>query len=120
MKKTFKIIMQSLLIGSFVFMSSAADAENHDDIIVVANKQVAQSKISLVELRELFLKKRRAWGNAGEVVPINAKINSELRTAFQRRVLELSGDEEQRFWHQQRIMTGLFPPKPPKGRVLHV
>ena len=91
-------------------------AEGPNDIMIIANKSVAASKISADELKAIFLRKKESFAGS-KVVPINAKAGSPLRRAFQKRVVEMDGNNEASYWEQQKIKTGLTPPSEFAGTV---
>ncbi len=99
-----------LLIASWMLSGMPATADSPDDILVVANFKVEASSISVDELRELFLKQRMTWGDAGRVTAINAKIGTTLRSAFRHAVLQITAGAEQTIWEDQKIRKGIAPP----------
>jgi hypothetical protein len=87
-----------------------AAAESPDDILVIANKSVIDSEITRSSLRTIFLKKRREWSSGLKTVAINDKDGTELRKAFQERVLEMTPNREKTYWQEQKIKKGITPP----------
>lgn len=98
-----------LLIAALALPSIAA-ADDPDDIMVIANSSVTASKITKDELRDIFLKKRTSWSNSGTVKPINASDGSELRKEFCEAVLQMTTEEEKRYFQEEKIKQGLTEP----------
>jgi len=93
------------------FIGPSAGADAPDDILVVANLSVEEKSIDLDNLRTIFLKKRKNWPNSGgKVVPVNARTGTDLRKRFLEKVLEMSAEEEQSYWENEKIKKGVSPP----------
>ncbi|MCP4679961.1 MAG: hypothetical protein GY854_31610 [Deltaproteobacteria bacterium] len=107
-KKTASIVL--LLLASWMLSGIPASADSPDDILVIANKQVKPSSISMDELRELFLKQRTKWGGSRRITPINAKKGTALRKKFRKAVLQISAGAEQTVWEDQKIRKGIAAP----------
>jgi hypothetical protein len=108
----------ALALGAALIVGTAGTpfAEGPNDIMIIANKSVKASKISADELKAIFLKKKESFAGS-KVVPINAKTGSPLRKAFQRRVVDMDGNNEAGYWEEQKIKTGLTPPSEFAGTV---
>lgn len=83
-----------------------AQASSPDDILVIANKETPRQDISLTELREFFLRKRHSWGPGQKAVPIHAKSSTRLRDVFNSKVLNMSIEEELKYWQTRKIKYG--------------
>ena len=62
------------------------------------------------ELKDYFLRKRLDWRGGDRAVPIHSKLNSKLRNAFVKRVLQMTPSEEDAFWRDKKIRTGVAAP----------
>ena len=105
----FWAISTFLLLAALALPSIAA-AESPNDIIVIANSSVQADGITKDELRDIFLKKRTSWGNSGNVKPINASDGSDLREQFCEEVLQMTPEEEKRYFQEEKIKNGLTAP----------
>jgi len=85
-------------------------ADSPNDILVISNRSVSVDKISLEDLRDVFLKKRKDWNKGGRAVPINAKPDSSLREKFRDRVINMTASEEERYWQDRKIKFGTKKP----------
>ena len=94
---------------TFLCWLAPVSAESPRDILVIVNGSVKGEKLSVNELREIFLKKRTTWGSGVRAVPIHST-NSALRDDFRQRVLQMSESEEERYWQQYQIQKGEAKP----------
>ena len=85
-------------------------AENPNDIMIVANLKVSQDTLNETEIRALFLKKRLSWRNGDKAIAINAREGSRLRAEFEKRILQMSSRELDRYWQRLKILQGDTPP----------
>lgn len=86
----------------------AAD-ESPNDLLIIANKSLGASRVSVSDLRAVFLKKKTTI-HGHRVVPINPKGSAAARKEFRRKVLGMSGPEEADYWEDQKIKSGLTEP----------
>ncbi|MCU0661873.1 MAG: substrate-binding domain-containing protein [Myxococcota bacterium] len=90
---------------------AAAQAEgNPDDIMIVANKSVPAKELSIDDVRSMFLKRKLTWDGSYPIVPIHPSLDGALRKEFLKRVINLSSDDEYRYWENQKIRFGVSVP----------
>ncbi len=87
-----------------------AQTDSPDDLLIVAHILVPVDRLSPVELETIFLKQRGSWRGGGKIVAINAKKGTELRKQFARRALDMTPEEEQDFWEDQKVRKGIDAP----------
>lgn len=87
-----------------------ARADDPNDILVVVNKTVSSPEVSLEDVRNLFLLHRTTLGSNERAIVLNAKSGSTLREDFRRRVLDMSAEEELRFWQERKVRSGQGAP----------
>ena len=97
------------LLVAFAAATPRAD-DNPNDILIIANNKVAVNSVSIDELRDIFLKKKANWSDGAKVVPINAPKGSEIRAEFQKKILEITNDKEEKYWQERMIVSGVQPP----------
>ena len=105
--------LRTLMYAGLMLMAlplAQASAENPKDIMVVANRSVSVDQITRAELRDFFLKKRTSWSKGGKVVPINSRKGTSLRKEFRKQVLNMSTSEEDRYWEDKKIKSGVVKP----------
>ena len=107
----FPLLLLTALVCLLVQTALAqTPGKNPDDILIVANKGVSVDKVSLKELKSIFLKKRTSWKNGGKVVAIHARVGTPIRNAFTTRVLGLDNTREQAYWQDMMVKSGVKQP----------
>jgi len=99
----------TIAITALVFLLAAplgASAESPQDILIIVNKSAGVKKVSVNELRDVFLKKRASWSVGGKVIPVHASEGSALRDDFRRKVLNMSSADEKKYWQDKKIKSG--------------
>ena len=91
-------------------VTGTAFADNPSDILVIANNSTPVSRLTVGEAQEIFLKERTHWGSSDKAVPINAPEGSALRNDFRIRALQMKVSDEQQYWEQRKIKSGVTPP----------
>ncbi len=108
-----RIVVKLILLGALtgIFLApSPARAESPNDILVITSKSTKIDKISIEELRTLFLKNRERYKNGDRAVPVNAPDGSSLRKRFVGKVLGMGVEQERAYWQKQKIMKGQSSP----------
>jgi hypothetical protein len=106
-----RIVTFLLTAASFlIVVIGTAFADNPSDILVIANNATPVSSLTIGETQEIFLKERTHWGSSDKAVPINAPEGSVLRNDFRHRALQMKVNEEQQYWQQLKIKSGVTPP----------
>ena len=104
------VTMKAALRVLFVLLVQVAPLQIHaeapDDILVVAHQSVPLDTISLGDLKDIYLFKRRSWTYGDKIVPIHAARGSALRRDFRKFVMKMTVDEETRYWQIRKIQTG--------------
>ncbi|MCP4677428.1 MAG: hypothetical protein GY854_18315 [Deltaproteobacteria bacterium] len=98
-----------VLTGAFLAPRlSAADSPN--DILVVVNNSVPVENIPADRVRNFFLKKAQRFKGGMKVFPVNAREGTDIRKEFRKRLLDMTANEETRYWQDQKIKGGITPP----------
>jgi ABC-type phosphate transport system substrate-binding protein len=98
----------ALVVG--LLLPTLARAESPKDILIVANAAAGVDKLSLADVRDMFLKKRASWPSGAKVVPVNVTDGSGLRNDFRAKVLGMSQSQEQSYWQERKIKAGESTP----------
>ena len=85
-------------------------AQNPWDILIVANAAAGATKLSLADVRDMFLKKRTSWPGGTKVVPVNVTDGSGLRNDFRAKVLGMTSAQEKAYWQERKIKAGESTP----------
>ncbi len=95
---------------AFALPSANAWAEDPEDLLIIGNNGAGVSTASTSEIRSIFLKKKNSWSTGDKAAPLNAPDGTNLRRAFQERVLEMTEEDEQKYWADEKVKSGLVPP----------
>jgi ABC-type phosphate transport system substrate-binding protein len=83
-----------------------ADAEERLAVIVSADRT---AELSLDEVAQIFLKKRRFWHAGESIVPVNRNATSAAREVFTKLVFHQEARFLQTYWNRQ-YYDGILPP----------
>jgi len=86
-------------------------AEEPKDVAlaVVVGAASPVQRVTIDELRELYLRRQRLWADGSRAIPINLPPDSPIREAFSRRVLGRSTRDLVSYWNA-RYFDGITPP----------
>ena len=99
----------AILVLVLAGLASTARADSPNDLLVIVNKSVSAGNADPSEIRAIFLKTKTSLGG-DSVFPINAKSDSNLRQAFRKLVLKMSGEKEAGYWQDEKVKRGVEPP----------
>jgi ABC-type phosphate transport system substrate-binding protein len=100
----------AIAVALWLALPAAALADNPKDILIVANTAAGAGKVSLAEIRDMFLKKRTTWPGGAKIVPVNVNDGSGLRSDFRSKVLGMTAAEERSYWQERKIKAGESTP----------
>ncbi len=100
-----------LLTGCALSADLGARAEEvpAPPIAVVVGSTSAVEQVSLDDLRELYLRRRRLWPDGRRAVPVNLPADSPVRERFSRLVLGRATRDLVAYW-DTRYFEGITPP----------
>ena len=75
---------------------------------VIINKNSSVSKLSLKQLKDIYLMKRHFIGST-KIVPINLSSALNIRNEFEKSILHLNREELNRYWVKKHFQ-GISPP----------
>ncbi|MGH8590103.1 MAG: hypothetical protein ACREXX_12490, partial [Gammaproteobacteria bacterium] len=78
------------------------------DVVVIVHPR-RTSQLSLEDVAQIYLKRRRFWDDGSPVVPLNLLSGTPLRERFSRVVLRDSEARLADYWNRQ-YFYGIFPP----------
>ncbi|MCP4602246.1 MAG: hypothetical protein GY847_17300 [Proteobacteria bacterium] len=108
--KTITISVVSLLMLLCSVIAIPAKAESPEDIIVFVSKDFEIDSVTRDELKSIYLKKKTSWSSKDRIICINAKEDTVLRKAFRASVLQMSMENEKRYWEEQKIKANVSEP----------
>ena len=84
-------------------------AGHAEKLMIIASPLVAENNISIKELADIYILKKRDWSNGIRIVPVNREVTSAEREAFSRDVFRLSPRQMADYWNRLRFQ-GKLPP----------
>jgi ABC-type phosphate transport system substrate-binding protein len=101
-------IIGALCLGAICVGASTSTPTKETELAVVVHRD-RQATLSVEELRNVFLKKRRFWDDGAPIVPLNREPGSVERETFSRRVLGGASATLMSYWNRE-YFHGIFPP----------
>jgi len=100
-----------LLAGGIVAAQSEVRSEEMPPsaIAVIVGRNSFLTQVSVDDLRELYLRRRRLWPNGRRTIPINLPPDNPVRERFSRMVLGRSTQDLVPYW-DARYFEGITPP----------
>jgi ABC-type phosphate transport system substrate-binding protein len=99
-----------ILIG-FLLLICLKWLHAQDSIMIIVNASNPISSLTKSTISKYFLKKITKWENGLTVMPVDIKINSELRVQFSNEFLNKRISSVEAYW-QNRIFSGRAIPPP--------
>ncbi len=99
----------ALLVTAVVAAPLRAEVEEAPAIAVIVGQGSFVTQVSLDDLRELYLRRRRLWPNGSRAIPINLPPNHPVRERFSTAVLGRSAQGLVAYWNA-RYFEGITPP----------
>ena len=96
----------ALLLGFLLL--AAASAGERESVAVIVNP-ARRVELSVDDLAQIYLRRRRFWDDGAPVVPLNLSSTDPLRERFSRLVLRQSDVRLAEYWNRQ-YFYGIFPP----------
>ena len=93
-------------IASAIISAPSPAAEPTLAVVVHSERRAT---MSVADLSNIYLKKRRFWDDGTPIVPLNREAGSTVRETFSRRVLGGASSAFVGYWNDQ-YFHGLFPP----------
>lgn len=91
-----------------VVLASSAPGSERPGLVVITHPSRTDA-ISVQELRRIYLRQRRFWGDREPVLPVNQEHGSAIRTAFDDVVFGTMVASLVRYWNEQ-YFQGVLPP----------
>ncbi len=90
----------------FFFFLNLSKASEVAPPVFIVNSANPNSKLSVLDLADYYLKKKRFWSNRTSVRFIDRPDNSPLREYFLKNVLKQTSREIDLYWIGQKLATG--------------
>ena len=101
------VIAENIAIGrdSKTLKTKDKAKKEHPAIAIVVCQKSKVKKLSIAQVRNIFLRKTSGW------YVLERKSTLEIKKQFLKHVLKMDLDEWKEYWMRQRIQRGLLPPK---------
>lgn len=103
MRRIGTILSAALLLLSATPTLAAAPA-----LVVIVHPQRVET-LSVQDVANIYLRKRRFWSDGTPIVPLNQDSGGAMRERFSRRVLGAASADFSSYWNEQ-YFHGVFPP----------
>ncbi len=95
------------LVLAFLLLAAASAGERESVAVIV--HPARHVELSVDDLAQIYLRRRRFWDDGAPVVPLNLSFANPLRERFSRRVLRQSDVRLAEYWNRE-YFYGTFPP----------
>lgn len=85
-----------------------AAAQDDGRVAVIVHPE-RRGELSVNELAQIYLRRKRHWDDGADIVPLNLASGTPLRAQFSQRVLRQSEARLADYWNR-RYFDGLMPP----------
>ena len=101
--KKFSIIILIFFTQGFT-VGLESDSRSKKEIVVIINKAQKKEKMSINEVRNIFLKKNTDWN------PVDRKIRTDEKKDFLRVFIQMEIKKWLDYWIEQKVVEGNSPP----------
>ena len=91
-----------------LLLLAPARAEERDPIAVIVHPE-RRADLSIDDVAQIYLRRKRFWSDGSPVVPLNLSSTDPLRKRFSRVVLRQDAQRLAEYWNRQ-YFYGVFPP----------
>jgi ABC-type phosphate transport system substrate-binding protein len=109
------VIRRFLTAAALVLMWTGHPSTQIIPFVVIVNKTNPVKELTVVELRNIFMKQSRMWPHAEPMVPVDWDSTSHLRRVFTKQVMNRTVREMADYWVQQSMTQGVAPPSTHKS-----
>jgi ABC-type phosphate transport system substrate-binding protein len=95
-----------LLLALLLWVPATADERERIAVIVHPERH---TELSLDDVAQIYLRRKRFWNDGTPVVPLNLPSTSALRERFSRLVLRQNEERLAEYWNRE-YFYGIFPP----------
>lgn len=99
----------SALCGIALLLFAAPLPASEPSLRVIVHPKRA-GKLTIDELRAIYLKQKLFWDDGQPIIPINREAGSEVRERFSETVFAQNSRRLARYWNQRYFEAGEFPP----------
>jgi hypothetical protein len=104
------IVAALVLLGALIYVSSRAQTQAPFPVLVLVSAATGAGDISLGVLRSAFENQPTEY-RGNRLLPFNLPPGDPARVLFDKVVLRLAADRIGAYWIDQKIRTGMSPPR---------
>lgn len=97
------------MFGCLTLLSAGAGEAAAEDRLAVVVHAARTDTLSMEDVAQIYLKKRRFWKDGNVIVPINREASSLARGAFTRAILGNQARRLDVYWNRE-YFRGVLPP----------
>jgi hypothetical protein len=101
-------LASQFLLALALLLVAPANGDERDPIVVVVHPE-RHVELSIEDVGQIYLRRKRFWNDGAPVVPLNLSSTDPLRERFSRRVLRQNEERLAEYWNRQ-YFYGIFPP----------
>lgn len=102
--------MVARLVRLAVLLSWSTTAMASDPCLRVVVHPSRATRLSVAEVRAIFLKQQLLWSDGEPIIPVNRQAGSRVREAFSQAVFGQSSRRLAAYWNRRYFEAGEFPP----------
>jgi hypothetical protein len=101
-------LLSRLVLALALLLLAPARGEEPDQIVVIVHPE-RRVDLSVDDVAQIYLRRKRFWNDGSPVVPLNLSSTDPLRKRFSRLVLRQDTQRLAEYWNRQ-YFYGIFPP----------
>lgn len=104
-----KFLFGVIILAVFAMFDSFQGSVFADDLIVIGNRSVPESELSAKDIKNIFLGKKKVWGN-GLKVEMAVLGDGEITDRFLKVYVKKNASTYKKYWKKQVFTGGGKPP----------
>jgi len=100
--------MGARILCAVLLATTMARAAAAEELVAIVHAD-RDAKLSVSEIAQIYLKRRRFWQDGGAILPVNRDAGSPARESFESRVLGEDARQLAVYWNRQ-YFRGVLPP----------
>lgn len=103
------MVMRLLRITFVLLFLAPSSLAGYEDRMAVIVHPERYAEVSLEDIAQIYLRRKRFWDNGVAIVPLNLPSRTPLRARFSKLVLNQTETRLAEYWNQQ-YFYGILPP----------
>jgi hypothetical protein len=102
------MIARLLIVLALVVLAKPLEADDDEHMAVIVHP-ARHMTLSVEELSQIYLRRKRYWDDRAAIVPLNLPAGAVLRARFSRQILRQTDGRLAEYWNRQ-YFDGILPP----------